>query len=85
MVDEENIFHVYPRGDTEDHILTVKQSVIGVDMYMVMIYSMMCECKCNPRIERQKNGAVIVVHNSFDGREGVEWANEILKGEGHHE
>lgn len=35
-------------------------------------------CKCNPKIIHE-NGNMIIVHNSFDGREGVEWVNEILK------
>lgn len=35
-------------------------------------------CECNPRIELEE-GEMILVHNSFDGREGVELANEILK------
>lgn len=35
-------------------------------------------CKCNPKIIFE-NGEMIVVHNSFDGREGVEWVNEILE------
>jgi hypothetical protein len=34
-------------------------------------------CECNPTIEKDK-GTFIVTHNSFDGREGVEMANEIL-------
>lgn len=36
-------------------------------------------CKCEPNIIKE-NGELIVVHNSFDGREGVEWANDILAG-----
>lgn len=35
-------------------------------------------CPCNPRIERE-NDSVICIHNSFDGREGLEMAKEILK------
>lgn len=35
-------------------------------------------CHCNPRVI-EENGELIVIHNSFDGREAVEWANEILK------
>ena len=35
-------------------------------------------CKCNPEVIIQPNSEIIVVHKSFDGREGVEWANEIL-------
>ena len=34
-------------------------------------------CKCKPTIIKEGN-EFIVIHNSFDGREGVEWANEIL-------
>lgn len=34
-------------------------------------------CECEPKVIHE-NGNMIVVHNSFDGREGVEWANEIL-------
>jgi len=34
-------------------------------------------CSCHPEIQTE-NGNVIIVHNSFDGREGVEWTNEIL-------
>lgn len=36
-----------------------------------------CPCKCEPEIE-VCGDAIIFIHNSFDGREGVEWANEIL-------
>jgi hypothetical protein len=35
------------------------------------------KCHCNPTIKIE-SGNMIIVHNSFDGREGVEWANEIL-------
>ncbi len=35
-------------------------------------------CECNPEII-EESGALIIVHNSFDGREAVEEANEILK------
>lgn len=34
-------------------------------------------CECDPRI-KHVNGNTIVIHNSYDGREGVEWANELL-------
>ena len=33
-------------------------------------------CKCQPSVI-EENGELIIVHNSFDGREGVEWVNEI--------
>lgn len=35
-------------------------------------------CRCNPKVFME-NGTLIVAHNSFDGREGVEWVNQILK------
>ena len=35
-------------------------------------------CLCNPKVTTE-NGEMIIIHNSYDGREGVEWANEILK------
>lgn len=37
-------------------------------------------CKCGPSVQFVENGNMIVVHNSFDGREGVELAKEILNG-----
>ena len=37
------------------------------------------QCKCIPKVVIESNSEIIVVHNSFDGREGIEWANEIIK------
>jgi hypothetical protein len=37
-------------------------------------------CKCEPKVIYE-NGEMIVVHNSFDGREGIEWMNEIFENE----
>ncbi len=34
-------------------------------------------CKCYPTVKFE-NGNMIIIHNSFDGREGVEMAKEIL-------
>lgn len=34
-------------------------------------------CKCEPTLIEEE-GDMIFIHNSFDGREGVEFANEIL-------
>lgn len=34
-------------------------------------------CKCDPIVEFI-NDNILVIHNSFDGREGVEIVNEIL-------
>ena len=35
------------------------------------------QCSCKPRLEIH-NGEMIVIHNSFDHREAVEMAEEIL-------
>lgn len=34
-------------------------------------------CECGPTVI-QEDGELIVVHNAFDGREGLEMAQEIL-------
>lgn len=34
-------------------------------------------CKCGPKVVYE-DGEMIVIHNSFDGREGIEIVNEIL-------
>ena len=39
-------------------------------------------CHCEPRIE-YINGNMIIIHCSFDGREGVEQVLEILKKQSH--
>lgn len=35
-------------------------------------------CECSPRVIFE-NGEMIVIHSSYDGREALEEANEILK------
>jgi len=35
-------------------------------------------CACNPSVQPQEGGGVVIVHNSWDGREGLELANEVL-------
>jgi len=60
--------HVYPVNDTKPHVLMVEIGPTG------LIYSY---CACKPEF-KEENNHIIVVHNSFDGREGVEWAREIL-------
>jgi len=34
-------------------------------------------CECQPRVEHH-NGNIVVIHNSYDGREIIEQVNEIL-------
>lgn len=43
----------------------------------IKIHTELSSCHCNPKI-KYESGNTIIIHNSFDGREGVEWANEIL-------
>jgi hypothetical protein len=69
-IDPNNIQHVYPINDTHEHDTYCNFPVIGIPY---------CPCICKPEHKELDNGGMIVVHNSFDGREGVEWTNEILK------
>ena len=41
-------------------------------------------CDCDPKII-EDHGNIIVVHNSFDGREAVEEANKILNENRHYD
>ncbi len=43
-------------------------------------HSLSHACHCIPKLYIEGEN-MVVVHNSFDGREGVEWTNEILNGE----
>ncbi len=43
-------------------------------------YEQETTCKCEPKVLHE-NGNMIIVHNSFDGREGLEWTKEILNSE----
>lgn len=69
-IDHENIVHVYPINDTEEHLLKCEDHLLGPPV---------CRCKCNPRHELVPPAGLVVVHDAFDGRTGVEWAKEILK------
>jgi hypothetical protein len=56
------VIHVYPVDEENKH-------EIQSQLYPF--------CKCFPS-EEVKSETLIIKHNSFDGREGVELANEIL-------
>lgn len=75
---QDHIFHVVPVKDTYEHTVSAMPLKGCLMVGNTMCYTIACRCKCEPRIEYQEKGTIIVVHNSFDGREGVEWANEIL-------
>jgi hypothetical protein len=66
-MDVNNVWHVVPLNDTYDHYEAVFND--GVDVF--------CDCDCEPSVSKEENG-FIVVHHSFDGREGMEVVSEIL-------
>lgn len=68
MIDPDKVYHVYPVQDLDSHYL---ECVYPAEGYPY------CPCKCNPEW-KEENDSLLIVHNSFDGREGVEWANQIL-------
>lgn len=74
MSTEEPI-HVYPVNDLRTHYLESVSSQLDGFSEDVPPY---CPCLCEPIKEKQENGVWLIIHNSFDGREGVEIVNEIL-------
>lgn len=70
MIDPE-IYHVLPCNDLREHI----------QQCYPLPFGMGCDCPCKPEVREQENGNILVIHNSFDGREGVEWARELLDGQ----
>ena len=36
-------------------------------------------CKCEPMVICEPDCEMVIVHNSFDGREAVEWAQALLE------
>ena len=68
MIDPEKVFHVYPVNDLEEHYLECVYPAIGHPY---------CPCKCNPEFKEEGDG-LLIVHNSFDGREVFEQAAEMI-------
>lgn len=69
MIDPEQVFHVYPINDLREHVLRCEYPAFGPPY---------CPCICEPTW-KEKGEALIILHHSFDGREGLQWTNEILK------
>lgn len=67
------IYHIYPVDDDGFHILLCTFAVDDKGLWWHIP-----QCKCMPTL-RTEGDVLYVVHNSFDGREGVEWAREILE------
>ena len=36
-----------------------------------------CDCGCEPKVILDYD-KLLIIHNAFDGRQALEWANEIL-------
>jgi len=64
-------YHVYPLNDLEEH------NTDETPLFPNKETGKYCECKCLPR-EEWNNECLIIIHNSYDGREFLEQANEIL-------
>lgn len=81
----DNIWHVFPINDEKEHILETEWKTLeygtidqnGIPKHNVE-QRLLCPCDCCPAVKEQSNGAFIIVHGSFDGREGLEAVNEIL-------
>jgi hypothetical protein len=69
------VWHITPTNDLEPHNEWSVQEQDPADPIRWKFIG--CECKCKPTIKKV-NESILVIHNSFDGREGVEWTNEIL-------
>lgn len=69
MIDPEKVFHVYPKDDLQNHYLKCVYPAIGHPY---------CPCKCNPEFKEEDDN-LLIVHNSFDGREVFEQAYEMIK------
>ena len=65
----ENTWHIAPYQDINKHILECFYCKNGIPI---------CNCKCKPRTEVVEEGKFLIIHNSFDGREGIEWVKDIL-------
>ena len=68
MIDPDKVYHVYPVKDLKEHYLECVYPAIGHPY---------CPCECEPKF-KEEDDDLLIVHNSFDGREGIEWVNELL-------
>ncbi len=76
VFEERDSLHVIPMKDTKRHsrIIRIDNCQFEDGSTTEMHY---CPCACGPT-HQYENNILIVTHRSFDGREGVEWVNEIL-------
>jgi len=67
------IKHIVPINDTHTHCEDVNYNEI-----MGNIPFPKCKCGAEAQFNPDVLNHFIIVHNSFDGREGIEWTNELL-------
>lgn len=67
MIDPNKVFHVYPKNDLQDHYLECVYPTIGHPY---------CPCECLPQFQEEED-SLLIVHNSFDGRENFEPDNKV--------
>ena len=67
------IQHIIPISDTNPHNEKIWEfNDVDSDEPIVS------DCPCEPIIKEDDSGGWLIIHNSFDGREGIEIVNEIL-------
>jgi len=71
FIESAQVRHVIPLDDYGEHIDASEEKEYPMGPHFE------CKCPCCPRWE-YKDGICIFIHSSFDGREALEWANEIL-------
>jgi hypothetical protein len=64
------VIHVIQEGDVKPHSEETEWSVRTL---------LTSKCSCGTRVEVNEHGSWVIIHSSFNGREGVEWANDLLK------
>lgn len=72
FIESPEVRHVIPLDDAGSHLEVSRDKELPFGTEPV------CDCSCAPRWE-DKDGVRIFIHNSFDGREGLEWAMDLLK------
>lgn len=71
-IESQTVRHVVPLDDEEPHFRYSREEDLPFGPFP------RCDCHCHPRWEREGD-VIIFIHSSFDGREALEWAKEILK------
>lgn len=88
--DDGNVQHIIPENDLKLHSQdlsfpiepsewfkeNIQKSILIIDKGI----EFNSDCKCNPELRYLlESNSWQIIHNSFDGREGIEWAEEILR------